>query len=139
MKKLTLEKFSKQFDQGADKVRQLSRNFCDALDITTFGYVRVYHHGGVSWLTSNPDQDCFLIESGALNEEPLVNMPSVLKEGYYLSFCDRQFPGSEAFYQQRAKKFKLDHGMVVVRHQKDYLETCCFPDCWQSALSIISL
>ncbi len=123
---LTLQQFCKGFDLGVDKVRQLSKDFCQSLGITAFGYVRVYHNGYVSWLTSNPDQDRFLIESGALNDDPLMNTPEALKEGQYLWFNDRQFPGSDAFYRNRAKLFQMDHGMVVVRHKKNYLETCCF-------------
>lgn len=123
---LTLQQLYKGFDLCVDKVRQLSKDFCQPLGITTFAYVRIYHHGNVSWLTSNPDHDRFLVESGALNDDPLVNTPEALKEGHYLWFNDRQFPGSEAFYRDRARLFKMDHGMVVVRHKTNYLETCCF-------------
>jgi DNA-binding CsgD family transcriptional regulator len=123
---LTIQQFSQGFEKSVARVRQLSKNFCEPLDITLFGYVRVYHNGCVSWVTSNPDQDRFLIESGVLNEEPLLNTPKALKEGHYLWFNDRQFQGCESFYRDRARLFRLDHGMVVVRHQKNYLETCCF-------------
>lgn len=123
---LTIQQFSKSFDFGVDKVRQLTKDFCLPLGITTFAYVRVYHNGCVSWLTSNPDQDRFLLESGSINEDPLLNTPEALKEGQYLWFNDRQFPGCDSFYRDRARLFKMDHGMVVVRHQKKYLETCCF-------------
>lgn len=123
---LTLQQFCKGFDQGVDKVRQLSKDFCRPLGITTFGYVRVYRNGCVSWVTSNPDQDRFLIESGALNDDPLINTPDVLKEGQFLWFNDRQFPGSDAFYRDRSQLFQMDHGMVIIKHQKNYLETCCF-------------
>lgn len=123
---LTIQELCRGFDLSADKVRRLSRDFCQPLGITTFAYVRVYRDGIVSWVTSNPDQDRFLIESGALNDDPLVNTPEVLKEGQYLWFNDRQFSGCESFYRDRARLFQMDHGMVMVRHKKNYLETCCF-------------
>lgn len=123
---ITIEQLGKQFDQGVDRVRQMTRHFCEPLGITTFGYVRVSRDGDVSWLTTQPDQDRFLIESGALDDDPLLNTPEALKEGMYLWFNDRQFPGCETFYRERSRLFKMDHGMVVVRHHKNYLETCCF-------------
>lgn len=123
---LAVQQLCKGFDLGVDKVCQLTKNFCEPLGITTFGYVRVYENRSVSWLTSNPDQDRFLLESGALKEDPLLNTPETLKEGEYLWFNDRQFPGCETFYKDRARLFHMDHGMVIVRHQKNYLETCCF-------------
>ena len=67
-----------------------------------------------------------MLESAALKEEPTVNTKNALAQGNYLWFCDRKFPGSDLFYKERAKRFEMDHGMVLVRHQKDYLETCCF-------------
>lgn len=123
---LTLAQFGKHLDRGTDKMRQLSKTFCQPLNITTFGYVRIYDNGFLSWLTTNPDQDRFLIESEALIEDPAVNKKESLKEGCYLYFNDRQFPGCETFYRERAQRFQMDHGMVLVRHQKNYLETCCF-------------
>lgn len=116
----------KNFDLSVDKIKKLSRNFCEPLEITVFGYVRIYDHGVVSWITTNPDQDRFLVDSGELNKNPLVNDRLILKEGCYLDTYDKQFPEAEAFYRERAKRFQMDHGMVLVRHQKDYLETCCF-------------
>lgn len=123
---LTMQQLCNGFDLSVNKVRQLSKDFCKPLGITTFGYVRIYHNGCINWLTSNPDQDRFLIESGALNDDPLINTSEKLKEGHFLWFNDRQFPGSDSFYRDRAKLFQMDHGMVVVKHQKNYLETCCF-------------
>lgn len=123
---LTVQQLCKGFDLSVDKVRRLSKDFCQPLGITTFAYVRVYRDGIVSWVTSNPDQDRFLLDSEALNDDPLINTPEELKEGYYLWFNDRQFPGCEVFYRDRARLFQMDHGMVIVRHTKNYLETCCF-------------
>lgn len=123
---INIEQFCKGFDKGADQMRKLSKEFCDLLAITMFGYVRIYHNGCISWLTSQPDQDRLLISSGALNEEPLVDTPKAIREGHYLHFNNRPFPGSESFYRERAKHFQVDHGLIVVRHQKEYLETCCF-------------
>ncbi len=113
------------FDRAVDKVRALSKNFCQPLGITTFGYVRVYDHGKMSWVTTNPEQDRFLVEAGMLNKHPLVDTKNALKEGCHLDSI-ANFPGCEAFYQERAKRFQIDHSMVVVRHNKNYLETCCF-------------
>ena len=80
----------------------------------------------ISWLTSCPDQDRFLVESGELKSHPLVNDRSLLKEGLYLDIYNRKFPGCEEFYRERANHFQMDHGMVLVRHQKNYIETGCF-------------
>lgn len=121
-----MKQFCNTFEQSVGKVQQLSKSFCQPLGITTFGYVRVFTNGTISWVTSNPEQDHFLLESGALNEDPLVNTKEALQEGAHLWFNDRKFPGSKAFYSERARRFQLDHGMVLVRHQKNYLETCCF-------------
>lgn len=123
---LTIQQFCNGFERSVDKVKHLTRGFCEALGITGFGYVRVYPNQSVSWLTSNPDQDRFLLESGALNEDPLLNTPEALKEGSYLWFNDRKFVGCETFYRERARLFQVDHGLVIVKHKKDYLETCCF-------------
>lgn len=116
----------KNFDISVDKVKQLSKDFCQPLGITTFGYVRVYNNETISWVTTHPDQDRFLVESNALKDHPLVDTKNALKEGCYLDFNTYQFSGCEEFYRERAKRFQIDHGMVLVRHQKDYLETCCF-------------
>lgn len=121
-----MEDFLRRLDGGVDKVRQLTRQFCEALNITVFGYVRVYHDGRVGWVTSNADQDRLLLESGSIKDDPLIDTAKALQQGHYLWFHDRQFPGSETFYRNRAKYFQMDHGMVVVNHQKDYLETTCF-------------
>ena len=121
-----LSQLYKNFDLSVDKVRQLSKNFCQHVGVTTFGYVRVYNSGTISWVTTNPDQDRFLVESNVLNNHPLVDTKNTLKEGCYLDLNTYQFPGCEEFYRERAKRFQMDHGMVLVRHQKDYLETCCF-------------
>lgn len=118
--------FCRRLDSHVDKVRRLSKDFCETLGITTFAYVRIYHDGRSGWVTSNGDQDRFLLESRSLEEDPLVDTASSLKEGPHLWFHDRQFPGCEAFYRERARLFSMDHGMVLVKHQKDYLETCCY-------------
>lgn len=116
----------RNFDLSVDRVRNLTKNFCQQLAITVFGYVRIYDSGTVSWVTTCPDQDRFLVESDELSRNPLVNDRSLLKEGLYLDIYNRQFPGCEEFYRERAKFFQMDHGMVLVRHQNDYIETCCF-------------
>lgn len=116
----------RNFDLSVDRVRNLSKNFCQQLGITVFGYVRIYDNGTVSWVTTCPDQDRFLVESDELSRNPLVNDRNLLKEGLYLDIYNRQFPGCEEFYRERAKLFQMDHGMILVKHQKDYIETCCF-------------
>lgn len=116
----------KNFDLSVDKIRYLSKDFCLSLGVTVFGYVRIYDDGTISWVTTHPDQDRFLLESGELKKNPLVGDRDLLKEGCYLDNYHRQFPGCEGFYRERAKRFHMDHGMVLVRHQREYLETCCF-------------
>lgn len=116
----------RNFDLSVDRVRKLSKDFCQPLAITVFGYVRIYDNGTVSWVTTSPDQDRFLVESDELSRNPLVNNRNLLKEGFYLHTNNRQFPGCEEFYRERAKLFQMDHGMVLVKHKKNYIETCCF-------------
>ncbi len=116
----------RNFDLSVDRVRNLTKNFCQALGITVFGYVRIHDNGTISWVTTNPEQDCFLVESDELSKNPLVSDRNLLKEGVYLDIYNRQFPGCEEFYRERATCFQMDHGMVLVRHQKDFIETCCF-------------
>ncbi len=122
----TFKHYSDRLESGVDKVRQLSKNFCNDLSLTLFGYVRVYNDGRIGWMTSNADHDRLLMDSGSLENDPLLDDARALKEGQYLWFHGRQFPGSEAFYRDRSKLFNVDHGMVIVKHQQDYLETTCF-------------
>lgn len=104
----------------------MTKIFCDAMHLTAFAYVRVYHDGRVGWVTSDANHDRMLAEFGFFKDDPLINTAKALKQGHYLWFHDRKFPRSDEFYQQRTRHFKLDHGMVLVSHQKDYLETGCF-------------
>ncbi len=122
----TLRHFGRRLENCADSVHRLSKNFCQPLGITTFAYSRVSKKGEASWVTSNPDQDQFLLESKALEEEPFFNTPDAVKAGHYLWFNNRHFEGSDIFYHERTQRFKLDHGLVLVRHQKEYIEACCF-------------
>lgn len=121
-----VKQFCRNFDLGVDKLRKVSNDFCLPLGITVFAYVRIFPNGQVSWVTSNPDQDRYLIESNALDGDPLIDTPNVLKEGMYLWFHDREFPGSDVFYRERARRFQMDHGAALVRNRGAYLETCCF-------------
>ena len=121
-----LQRLCTTFERTTGRVQELTKPFCDLLGITTFGYVRVYNNQTVSWVTSNPEQDHFLLESGALQNDPLFTTKESLSEGAHLWFHDKKFPGSTAFYKARAQRFQLDHGMVLVRHQENYVETCCF-------------
>jgi DNA-binding CsgD family transcriptional regulator len=123
---IPLSQLYENFDLSVNRVRSLSKNFCQSFGITVFGYVRIYNNGMISWVTTNPDQDKFLVESGELKKNPLVSDRNLLKEGCYLDIYNRQFPGCSEFYRERANRFQMDHGMVLVRHKKDYIETCCF-------------
>lgn len=123
---ISIPQLCSNLDLSCDKVRKLTQNFCESLDITVFGYVRIYNNGTVSWLTTDPEQDCFLIESESLNQDPNLDTKPALHEGCYLDLNNREFEGSDIFYKERAKKFSIDHTMVVVRHQKNFVETCCF-------------
>lgn len=121
-----MKNYHLQLEKGVDKVRQLSRPFCESLGLTMFAYVRIYHDGRTGWVTSDSDQDQLLLESNSIEEDPLVDTAQALKPGSYLWFNDRVFPGSEQFYRDRTRLFHMDHGMILVTHQRDYLETCCF-------------
>jgi DNA-binding CsgD family transcriptional regulator len=124
--KSIFENYCKRLDQGVDSVRSSSRHFCKMFDLTGFAYVRVYHDGRVGWVTSDADHDRMLIEKGYLKSDPLIDTAKLLKEGKYLWFHDRIFPGSDSFYHDRKQFFAIDHGLVIVNHQKNYLETGCF-------------
>lgn len=121
-----LKAFGMRLDSGVDRVRKITGDFCAQLNLTLFGYVRVYHDGRLGWVTSNAEHDRLLIESGALVNDPLVDTAQGLKEGPYVWCHGRTFPGSAAFYRDRARLFKVDHGLILVKHQKDFLETACF-------------
>lgn len=117
----------KNLERCEGRVKALSSRFTDLLGITVFAYGRIYDDARVSWVTSHAEQDHFLLEfPQALTSEPTFGTKNEVPEGTHLWFCDRTFLGSEQFYKERAKRFQMDHGMVLVRHQKDYLETCYF-------------
>lgn len=122
----TLKQFGERLDSGVDDVKRLSADFCQIFNLTMFGYVRIYHDGRIGWVTSNADQDRFLIESGAIKDDPYVDTAKGLQRGGYIWNNHRQFHGSDAFYQDRARLFQVDHGLILVKHQEDYLETACF-------------
>jgi len=124
-----LQHYLQRLDNKVDLVRKLSRPFREAIGLTAFAYVRVYHDGRAGWVTSDSDHDRLLVDSGFLKEDPLIDTAQALRKGHYLWFHDREFPGSQAFYKQRAAHFQIDHGMVVVNHTDHYLETCCFSGC----------
>lgn len=121
-----LKAFGRRLDSGVDQVRKITGDFCSQLNLTLFGYVRVYHDGRLGWVTSNAEHDRLLIDSGALFNDPLVDTAQGLKEGPYVWCHERAFPGSAAFYHDRSRLFKVDHGLILVKHQKDFLETACF-------------
>lgn len=122
----TLPLFFNELDKRVDKVRKMVRPFSEALELTGFAYVRVYHDGQVAWLSSDADHDRMLYESGFLEEDPLIDTAEALEKGHYLWFHNRAFPGDTAFYKDRAGLFQIDHGLIVVNHKKEYLETGCF-------------
>lgn len=121
-----LQQYCDRLDRGVDDVRKLSKPFCKKLGVTVFAYVRVYNDGRTGWVTSSGDQDRMLLESECIKEEPFLNTQEGLKAGRYIWFNDREFPGCEAFYRERRTKYQMDHGLILVNHRKDYLETCCF-------------
>jgi DNA-binding CsgD family transcriptional regulator len=124
--KPSIEHYFKRLDRCVDKVRKLSAPLSEELGLSGFAYVRVYHDGRVGWVTSDSDHDRLLFDSGFLAEDPLIDTAELLKEGSHLWFHDRAFEGSEEFYRNRTQHFQLDHGMVLVNHQEEYLETGCF-------------
>ncbi len=124
--KPALKQFFRHLDRSVDKVRRLSSTLRDEIGLSGFAYVRVYHNGRISWVTSDSDHDRLLVDCGFLEEDPLVDSSKCLKEGCHLWFHDREFEGSDKFYHNREKYFQLDHGMVLVNHHEDYLETGCF-------------
>lgn len=117
-----MEHFCRTLENHKERVQRLAKDFCDSLGVTVFGYVRVYNSGRTSWVSSKPDQDRHLVESGTLQNDPLFDTKTHLMPGKYLWTES----GTTAFAKERAKLFALDHGMVVVRHKKEYLETCCY-------------
>ncbi len=121
--------FFKRLDSKVDQVRLISRGFCDGLSLTGFAYVRVYHDGRAGWVTTDSDHDRLLFDTGFLKEDPLIDTAKALEQGYYIWSHDRSFPGDKKFYENRVKHFHINHGLVVVNHQKDYLETGCFSGC----------
>lgn len=126
-----LEQFFRRLDKGVDQVRQQSQEFCQAMKLTGFAYVRVYDDGRVGWVTTDSDHDRLLVDAGFMEEDPLIDTAKALKEGYHLWFHDREFPGARAFYNDRKTHFKIDHGMTIVNHhqQEGYLESFCFDGC----------
>src|SRR5262245_27084633 len=103
-----VQHFSRRLEGYVDSVRGLSKTFCDQFGITLLGFLRVTTSGNVSWVTSNPEQDQFLLESYSLCEDPLFDSRERPKEGQYLWFHDRQFAGCEEFYRDRVKHFHVD-------------------------------
>lgn len=124
-----LQEYFRRLDSGVDIVRQITQEFSNAMGLTGFAYVRIYNDGRVGWLTSDSDHDRLLVDSGFLEKDPLLETARVLKEGCYLWFHDREFPGAQNFYRDRKKHFQIDHGMALINHEKDYLESFCFDGC----------
>lgn len=125
----SIKEYFKNLDSKVDQMRKITKTFCEGLDLTGFAYVRVYHDGRVGWLTTDSDHDRLLYDSGFFKEDPLIDTAKALEQGHYLWFHNRSFPGDTAFYKERANHFHIDHGLVVVNHQKDFLETACFDGC----------
>lgn len=121
-----LKQFYKDLTRCEGRVKQLSKDFTSLLDISVFAYGRFYDDGRASWITSNADQDHFLLESEMIPHEPTFDTKKRVPEGMKLWFCDRPFPGSDQFYKERAKRFQMDHGMILSRHHNGYLENCYF-------------
>lgn len=118
--------FCKDLERCEGKVKSLSKNFTELLGITVFAYGRFYDDGSVKWITSNADQDLYLLESKLIETEPTFNTKDAVPEGVHLHFCDREFPGAEEFYKERRTRFQMDHGMIFSRHKDGYLENGYF-------------
>lgn len=124
---MSIKQFCKDLERTGGKVRALTKNFTDHLGITVFGYARIYNNGRASWLSSKPEQDLFLLESPQIfATEPLLDTQEGLQEGAYIFATPRRFEGDELFHEERRKRFGIDHGMALVKHQKDYLEAGFF-------------
>jgi len=124
---MSIKQFCKDLERTGGKVRSLSKSFTDILGITVFGYARIYNTGKASWLSSKPEQDLFLFEPPQLfSTEPLLDTQENLQEGAYVFATPRYFEGCEPFHKERQKRFGIDHGMALVKHQKDYLEIGMF-------------
>ncbi|MCE5294099.1 MAG: hypothetical protein LLF94_05745, partial [Chlamydiales bacterium] len=119
-----LKQFYKDLEYCEASVKKLSKSFCDHVGITVFAYVRIYDDNRAAWVTSNSDQDHFLLDANVLDHEPTFNTKAHVKEGAKLWFCDGSYP--KEFYEERKKRFHMDHGLILVRHKKTYLETCYF-------------
>ena len=119
-----LKQFYKSLEQNEASVKKLSKSFCDHIGITVFAYARIYDDERASWVTSNPDQDHFLLDAKVLGQEPTFNTKAYVKEGAHLWFCKGQLPTQ--FYEERKKRFDMDHGLSLVRHKQTYMETCYF-------------
>ncbi len=121
-----IKQFYKDLETAESLVKKCSKAFCDKIGIYVFAYSRIYDEGRASWITSNADQDHFLLDSNVIYHEPTFNTKEHVKEGASLWFCDKKFPGSDKFYAERRKRFNMDHGLILSRHKKGYLENCYF-------------
>ncbi len=124
---MTIKQFCKELERTGGRVSTLTKDFRDILSITVFCYARIYNNGRASWLSSMPEQDLFLFESPQIfDAEPLLDTRENLQERAYIFPTPRHFDGCESFHKERQKRFGVDHGMALVKHQKDYVEVCCF-------------
>ncbi len=121
-----IKQFYKDLQDAEGSVKAASKEFCEGIGVTIFAYARIYDDRRASWITSNADQDCFLLDSKVIYHEPTFNTKQHVKEGASLWFCDKKFPGSSAFYEERRKRFSMDHGLILSRHREGYLENCYF-------------
>jgi DNA-binding CsgD family transcriptional regulator len=121
-----LRQYLNHLDQGVDEVRRLTKHFAETIKLRGFAYIRIYRNGTIGWLTSDSDHDRFVFEANFHHHDPLVSKAKEIREGQYLHFHDCQFDGAEPFYQERSKRFRVDHGMILVRSEEDYIEASCF-------------
>ena len=122
----SIQQYLRKLDRSVDGVRKLARPLIDELGMTAFAYVRVYNDGRTAWVTSDADHDRLVVESGFLEDDPLLAPARGMENGQHLWFHDREFDGCEDFYQERSTRFHVDHGLVMARKQRDYQETACF-------------
>lgn len=124
-----LQHYFRRLDNGVDDVCKLTKHFSEDIKLTGFAYIRIYDKGSIGWVTSNSDHDRFVFEAGLPKYDPLIHKAKSIKKGQYLYFHDCEFEGSKSFYEERLKRFHVDHGMVVVNSQSDYIEVGCFSGC----------
>ncbi len=55
--------------------------------------------------------------------DPVQNLAQDALLRYIMS---SQFEGAHSSYRQRSELFRVDHGMALVKTEKDFIEVACF-------------